>query len=121
MSDATVATLVAVAGILASLVAALLGSAWLNRKNLARLTDAQADNAEANTTDITDRIAREWLERLEKSLDETKKDLEHEKSVRRGAINYIERLLRWIKLNHENPESLKSLPVVPNELNQFLN
>ena len=114
MSDATV---VAVLGVLGSLVVALLGTQWLNRRNIARLTNAQASNSEATTIEISDRIARGWIQDLDKKLSSTNQRLDEEVVIRRGAIAYIERILDWIK---ESGVETESLPPLPDSLKAYV-
>lgn len=114
MSDPTV---VAVVTVLGSLVVAMFGSSWLNRKNLSRLTKAQAGSTEATTVEITDRLARGWIVDLDAKLVATNLRLDTEVTLRRGAIAYIERLLDWIK---DSEVPVDTLPALPESLQQYL-
>lgn len=114
----------AVGSILAAAMAGVFGAAWLNRRNLARLTAAQATQTEAGTTEVVDRIAREWLNRLESTANalaakvtRLEAELEHEVRVRRGAIAFIERLLDWINDRHPHDQTL---PQIPDDLTDYL-
>lgn len=108
----------AVGVVLAALIAGLFGASWLNRRNLARLTAAQASQSNASSTEITDRIAREWLNRLDIRVTAAENELDHERRIRRGAVAYIERLLDWISTRH--PEGAADLPAPPAELLDYL-
>ena len=124
MSDYLVPIITAVGAIIAAAIAGVFGAAWLNRRNMARLTAAQANNTEVGTAEITDRIAREWLGRLERTADalaskvaRLEHELEHEIRVRRGAIAFIERLLDWISERHPQAHDL---PKIPDDLADYL-
>jgi hypothetical protein len=113
----TDATAVALLGVLGAVVASLFGSSWLNRKNLARLTRARADQSEASTVEISDRIARGWLLELEDKLTLTNARLDDEIKVRMGAIAYIERLLDWVK---DSGVDTVTVPPIPEALKSYL-
>lgn len=115
MSDATTS---AVLGVLGVLIVALLGTQWLNRRNIARLTAAQANNTEATTIEISDRIARTWIKDLDAKLTETNERLETEALLRRAAVAYIERLLDFLL---ESGVSADKVPQVPDSLKTHVN
>lgn len=115
----------AIGVIIAASVSGVFGAAWLNRRNLAKLTAAQAENTNAGTTEITDRIARAWIKELEQKVEllsgnlaRVSRELEHEIRVRRGAIAFIERLLDWIAERH--PHQDRTLPLIPDDLSEYI-
>ena len=73
----------AAAGLVLAAAIALAGTQLLRRQN-SRLTDAQAaheeaqaDKANAETLEIVDGLAREWIERLERRADEQAAEIAH--------------------------------------------
>src|SRR5689334_7796349 len=100
-----------VATVIVAIVAALSATAWLNRRNIARLTQAQAGGEDAKTAEMIDRMARDWLSRLEAELRE-------ERTIRVYSIAYIERLISTWKVLH--PEDASRIPPIPHELVEYL-
>lgn len=108
----------AVSIVIVALIGMLSGTAWLNRKNLARLTSAQAKETDVKAIEITDRIAREWLKDLESKVKNLDDKLEREMRVRRAAVAFIERLLDWIGDRHPDPP--EDLPHIPPDLVDYI-
>lgn len=107
----------AVGIILGAAVAGVFGASWLLRRNQRRLLDTQANNQEAGTTEITDRIARTWIKELDAKVARLESELTHEVRVRRGAIAYLERVLDWIVDHHSDPTDL---PRIPDDLAEYI-
>lgn len=101
------AWLLAVGTVIAALIAAMTGAGWVNRKNNARLLARQADETDAKTTEITDRIARQWIEDLKEEVDELQ-TFKHE------ALTYIVSLIQWARRN--TTDGSGPLPAIPESL-----
>lgn len=109
MGDGTY--IVAVTSVIVAVLGMVGGTAWLNRRNVARLTQAQATTEDAKTAEMIDKMARDWLERLDKELAD-------ERTIRIYSIAYIERLLTAWKNTH--PESVGLIPPLPDQLVEYL-
>lgn len=114
--------LAAVAAVLVAIIGATAGGSWLNRRNLAKLTAAQAEAEDANAAEVTDRIAREWLEDLrgevlfhKSEVTALEREVRIERRVRRIALDYAARLRDWAATvtDHEPP-------AMPADLADFL-
>lgn len=104
-------TLLLALAVVVPLVGVLLSSAWLNRRNIARLTAGQADESLAKATEITDKIARQWIIDLRAELEKTQ-------TVTRAALAYIQRLVDWGQDNIR-PDA-EPMPPVPPDLVKHL-
>ena len=110
--------------VLTSIIAMLSGTAFLNRKNIQRLTAAQANETDAKATEVTDRIAVDWLTRLqseigklEKEIGEVRKDLDSEVATRIKSVQFAMDLLLWINHHYSGPDPI---PEVPAELSEYI-
>lgn len=109
--DSPWSVVVPVGTVIVALIAALTGTAWLNRRNIARLTTAQAGGEDAKTAEMIDRMARDWLTRLEN-------EVRSERTIRIYSIAYIERVVDAWKAAH--PEDSHLIPPIPHELIEYL-
>ena len=108
------AWLAAVAAVLVSLIGVVLNSGYMNRKWTARLTAAQGSETEARTTQITDKIARDWIVDLGERVDELQSKLDQAGRVERALVGYVVDLLGWARENRSHDAA--PIPSVPDEL-----
>lgn len=73
------------------------------RRGSAPLTAAQAANEDAETYEITDRIAREWIIELRAEVKRLSDLLDVEVAVRREQSKHIEVLEGWINARKPPP------------------
>lgn len=102
----------------ASVGSAFFASQWFNRRNLSKLTRAQADGEEAKTLQITDTIARQWILDLRTEMADLRGQLETKDRTLRAALAYIQRLLGWVE--DRFPDGAPNVPQIPSELVDLL-
>ena len=85
---------------------AYLGGVYQRRGNAA-LVAAQAANEDAETFEITDRIAREWIIELRAEVGRLNDRLDAEVAVRLKQDEYIEVLEAWINARKPPPTPIR--------------
>lgn len=81
--------------------ATLFGQGWWQRRQIARLTDAEADNTSAETLEIVDRIARGWITELRDEVSRLRLRVIHVETERHERDTHIDVLEQHI--NDQKP------------------